>query len=490
MRESQVKLFIAGLDTETNTFSPMRTGHEAFAEGQIAYGDATSKPLNCCSSQLSVWRNASEKRGWSVVESLCAVAEPGGKTTRSVYERFRETIVNDLRAAMPVDGVLLALHGACVAEGYDDVEGDLLRHVRSIVGPDIPIGAELDLHCHITEAMVENATMIVAYKEYPHTDIEERAQHLFEVMVKTLAGDVHPVMAVFDCRMVSIFRVHEQPLRSIVDRMKAMEGHDGVLSVSFGHGFPWGDVADVGAKMLVVTDGDQAKALQIATAFGREIYDGRNALKARYSTIDEALDRALEVEGGPVVLADVSDNAGGGAPGDSTFILRRVIERGIENVASCLYWDPIAVRMCREAGEGETLSLRIGGKIGPASGDPLDLEVTVRRVASGITQRFGIVPLSIGDAAWVTANGVDIVINSVRTQTFHPECMTALGLDLAGKKIIIVKSSNHFRAGFEPIAREIIYVAAPGALQPAFDQVAYTKLQHPYWPKVDDPLTL
>ncbi|MGJ4860289.1 M81 family metallopeptidase [Labrys sp. La1] len=482
-----MKLFIAGLDTETNTFSPMHTGYESYAENLIAHGDATSRPLNCCSAQLAVWRARAEVRGWHVAESLCAVAEPGGVTTRSVYETFRDEILRDLATAMPVDAVLLALHGACVAEGYDDVEGDLLGHVRALVGPDVPVGAELDLHCHLTERMLDQATLLATYLEYPHTDIEERADHLFRLMAQVLAGETRPVMALFDCRMIGTFRVHEQPLRDLVDRMKAQQGRDGILSVSFGHGFPWGDVADVGAKMLVVADGDGRQARAVAAHFGQEIFAQRHRLQPDYLDMDEALDRACAIEGGPVVLADVSDNAGGGAPGDSTFLLRRVIERGIRNVASCLYWDPIAVRLCREAGEGATLPLRIGGKIGVASGDPIDLTVTVRRVASGITQRFGQVPIAIGDAAWVSADGIDLVLNSVRSQAFHPECMTALGLDPATRKLVLVKSINHFRAGFEPIAREILYVATPGALQPRFERIPYTKLARPYWPKVDDP---
>lgn len=482
-----MKLFIAGLDTETNTFSPMRTGHESFAENLIAHGDATSRPLNCCSAQLAVWREQAEARGWRVVESLCAVAEPGGVTTGSVYEAFRDEILRDLAAAMPVDAVLFALHGACVAEGYDDVEGDLLGHVRALVGPDVPVAAELDLHCHLTRTMVDKATLLVTYLEYPHTDIEERAGHLFALTAKVLAGEVRPVMALFDCRMIGTFRPHEQPLRDLVDSMKAQQGREGILSVSFGHGFPWGDVADVGARMLVVADGDRARAEAVAGDFGHRIVALRHDLQPRHLDIDEALDRACAGGDGPIVLADVSDNAGGGAPGDSTFLIRRVLERGIRNVASCLYWDPIAVRLCREAGEGARLPLRIGGKLGPASGDPLDLTVTVRRVASGITQRFGQVPIAIGDAAWVSAEGVDLVLNSLRTQTFHPECMTGLGLDPASRRLVLVKSSNHFRAGFEPIAREILYVAAPGALQPHFERIPYTKLTNPYWPRVDDP---
>jgi microcystin degradation protein MlrC len=482
-----MRIFLAGLDTETNTFSPIPTGYEAFCEVCIAHGDATSKPLNCCSAQLWVWRRLAEARGWEVIESLCAVAEPGGVTTGSVYEGFRTEILSDLKAAGKVDAVFLALHGACVAEGYDDVEGDLLEHVRGVVGPDVTIGAELDLHCHLTQKMLANATAIISYKEYPHTDIKRRAEELFAIVADAVAGRITPKMALFDCRMVSTFRTQEEPLRSFVDRISALEGKSGVLSISFGHGFPWGNVEDVGARMLVITDGDQPGAQRLAESLGREIYASRHRLAPKFSDIDEALDAAGSAHAGPVVLADVADNPGGGAPGDSTFILRRAIERGLHNVVSGLYWDPSIVRFCREAGEGAKLALRIGGKVGPSSGDPLDLKVTVRKLASGITQRFGDVPLPIGDAAWVSADGVDIVLNTLRTQVFHPECMTALGIDLSSRHIIIVKSTNHFYAGFSPMAERVIHVAAPGALEQRFARIALTKRRVPYWPKEEDP---
>jgi microcystin degradation protein MlrC len=482
-----MRVFIAGLDTETNTFSPIPTGYEAFSEVCVAHGDATTKPLNCCSAQLSVWRRLAEARGWAIIESLCAVAEPGGVTTRSVYEGFRSEILSDLRSGGRVDAILLALHGACVAEGYDDVEGDLLANIRAVAGPDIVIGAELDLHCHLTQKMLANATAIVTYKEYPHIDITERARELFEIVADAAAGRTAPRMALFDCRVVSTFRTQEEPLRSFVDRISALEGNNGVLSVSFGHGFPWGNVEDVGARVLVVTDGNQEGAQRLAESLGREIYARRHQLAPQFSDIDAALDLARSAHAAPVVLADVADNPGGGAPGDSTFILRRVIERGLRNVASGLYWDPAAVRFCREAGEGAKLDLRIGGKVGPSSSTPLDLNVTVRKVTCGVTQRFGDVPLPIGDAAWVEAEGIDIVLNTLRTQVFHPECMTALGIDVSSRRIVIVKSTNHFYAGFAPIAERVVHVAVPGALEQRFAHIPLTKRRIPYWPKDEDP---
>ena len=188
-----------------------------------------------------------------------------------------------------------------------------------------------------------------------------------------------------------------------------------------------------------------------------------------------------------MVLTDVSDNAGGGAPSDSTFILKRLVEREIESVASGLYWDPVAVRLCMEAGEGASFDLRLGGKCGPDSGDPIDLNVTVQRIARGANQTFGDSQNRIGDAVWVTAGGLDLVLNSVRTQVFHPDAFTGLGLDLGARKLVIVKSTQHFHAGFAPIATEILYVGAPGAIRPDFAAIPYTKLNKPYWPRVEDP---
>jgi len=482
-----MKVFIAGFDTETNTFAPIPTGYQSFAECFLAHGDGTDRAPNYVTGQLLVWRRRAEARGWQVAEGLCTFAEPGGRIVRGAYERLRDELLGDLEEAMPVDMVVLALHGAMAAEGYDDCEGDILGRIRAIVGPHVPVGAELDLHCHISDAMVEKATVLIAYKEYPHTDIPERADELFTLLADAAEGKTRPVMAAFDCRMIGTFRTTEQPLRGFVDRMAALEGRDGVLSLSLGHCFPWGDVPDVGVKTLAVTDGDRAKAAVLARSLGEEIFRMREALRPKFLTMDEALNRALATEGGPVVIADVSDNSGGGAPGDATFFLRRVRERGIRSVASCYHWDPMAVHFCEDAGVGARFDLRIGGKCGVHSGEPLDLSVTVRGIGEGVTQRFGRSPVNLGTVAWVSAEGLDIFLASQRTQAFHPEGMTKLGFDPASSKILLVKSTQHFHAGFAPIAKAVLYAAPPGALDPRFEAIPYTKLTRPYWPKVENP---
>ncbi len=485
-----MKVFIATLGTETNTFSPIPTGEQTFAETMLYRGDATQHDATLFSEPLHVWRRMTEERQGQVSESVAAFAQPAGKTIQKVYEGFRDEIYDDLRRAMPVDVVLLNMHGAMVSEACDDCEGDLLAGVRAIVGPDAIIGGELDLHCHITQQMTEAADVLITFKEYPHVDAPQRAAELFEICAEAAAGRVKPVISVHDCRMTSMWRTPIEPMASFVAHMQSLEGQDGVLSVSFGHGFPWGDVEDVGAKMVVVTDGDPEKGQALAAELGQKIWDMRLETEGETFGIDAALDRGLAVSGGPVVMADIADNAGGGAPSDSTFILNRALERGIGNLVSGLYWDPVAVRFCQEAGEGATFDLRIGGKVGVASGDPLDLRVTVMKAMPKLMQTFGSSTNRIGDAVWVRAdNDVDIVLNSVRTQVLHPDAFTQLGIDLAAKKLVIVKSTQHFYAGFAPIAAEVLYVNADGAIPKNFADIPYTKRKTAYWPKVADPWT-
>ena len=389
---------------------------------------------------------------------------------------------------MPVDVVLLFMHGAMVAEGYDDCEGDTLARVREVAGPACKVGIELDLHCHLTELMRASADAIITFKEYPHTDIGDRAPELYRICTDAAAGRVRPVMAMHDCRMVATFRPTIQPVRGFVDRMSDMEGRDGILSVSFGHGFPWADVPDVGAKILVVADGDPAKAEAVARQLGQELWDMRDAAAARLVGMDAGLDAVLAEGEGPVVLADASDNAGGGAPSDSTFLLRRVLERGMSGLVIGCFWDRQAVAFCMEAGEGATFPLRVGGKCGPASGDPVDLVATVRKVLPEHSQAgLSGGRSSMGASAWVSAGGVDLVLVSTRQQTFAPDAFTGLGLTLHDKRGIIVKSSQHFQAAFAPIARAVHYVSSPGALSFDYADLPYTKRTVPFWPRVGDP---
>ncbi len=484
-----MKLFTASLATETNTFSPIPTGLKSFAITRK--GDYSTFPP-FADSPVAFWKKMATERGWSTAESIIAAAEPAGRTLKFVYEQYRDEIIADLKAALPVDFVLLDLHGAMVADGYDDCEGDLIAAVRGVVGADVPIGVELDLHCHITPLMVDQATVIIAYKEYPHTDVFDRAVELFNITADAAAGKVKPVMATFDCRMISLYYPTQEPVKSYVDGMKELEQEPGVLSVSLGHGFPWGDVAEIGTKTLVVTDNNPAQAAALAEQLGHEFYAMRDRATPKFYTIDDGLDAALHVVGSPVVIADVSDNPGGGAPGDSTYILQRMLKRGIRNAAVGCIYDPGAVALAFEAGVGAHFELRVGGKMGRMSGNPLDLMVTVTALKPQAVQHFGVAPnemtMVMGDSAAVQVAGIDIVLYSNRTQTFSPEVFTNVGIDPAKRRLLIVKSTQHFYARFAPLASKVIYVSAPGATAPDFKSIPYEIASKDRYPMIDNPL--
>ena len=202
---------------------------------------------------------------------------------------------------------------------------------------------------------------------------------------------------------------------------------------------------------------------------------------------DEGIDRALAIEGGPVVIADPSDNPGGGAPGDATAILRALIDRDVRDAAIGPIWDPIAVQFCIAAGEGARLALRFAGKTGPASGQPIDAEVEIRRVVRDATQTFGQSVVDMGDCAAVRIGGLDIVLTTRRRQAFGTDLFGNLGIDLAAKKIVVVKSTNHFYASFAPIAKEVLYVDSAGPLPRDLRTLPFRRIERPKWPFDEQP---
>lgn len=489
-----MKFFVAHLATETNTFAAAPTGLGGFEEYGIFHGDASRRAPDGTGAFMRFFRDLVEADGHEVAESLCTLAQPAGRTVRRVYEALRDEILADLRAAMPVDSVQLLLHGAMAAEGYDDCEGDLAARIREIVGPRVAIGLELDLHCHFTALMQRSANVIVAFKEYPHTDTEDRGRELYRLLVDTAAGRIRPVTAVFDCKMMGLWHTTREPMQSFVARMQAVERQPGVLSVSLGHGFPWGDVPEAGAKLWVVTDNDAALARTLASQLGREFWQLREAISPVTAGVDEALDSALALvadEGGPVVLADMADNPGGGAAGDSTFILRRLIERRVSNVVLGALWDLGAVHICRDAGVGAELDLRVGGKCGPASGMPVDLHVVVQAVVENHTQSALGARERLGTCVWVEtvgdAKGVHLLLSSIRTQTYGTDAFTGMGITLENKSLIVVKSTQHFHAQFAPLAKAVLYVTTPGAITLDFAAIPFRLRSLDFWPLVADP---
>ncbi len=478
-----MRLFAATIATETNTFSPLPTSIDGYKESVfLRPGEHPDDAPLMCTAPLWVARRRAKAEGFTLIEGSCFAASPAGTTNRKDYEFMRDEVLGQLKAAMPVDGVLLGLHGAMVAHGYDDVEGDIIERVRAIVGPKTVIGVELDPHCHLTLKRVKLADVIVLYKEFPHTDVVERAEDMLTIVLKTLRGQAKPVMSMYDCRQVSSYPTTLPLMRAFVDKIMAMEGKDGILSISIGHCFPYADVAELSGRILVVMDGDKKKGDALATRLGEEFVSMRGKTMPQYYGVDEGVKLAMEANEAPIVMADPADNAGGGAPSDNTTILRRLIERGAENAVVGPLWDPVAVRLCFDAGLDAEFSLRFGGKIGPASGTPIDATVKVIGLKRDCWQSFGPTQVPLGDCAAVRVGGVDIVLISNRTQALGLELFTNLGIDPRQKKIVLVKSTNHFMAAFGPIAKRVIYIDADGPISRDHRKIPYTKIIRPIWP--------
>jgi microcystin degradation protein MlrC len=485
-----MRILTAGLITETNTFSPWPTGKRGFEENGVFHGDAgLSKSDSETALIARLWRKLAERDGHEVVESVFAFAQPSGPTVQADYEAYRDEILRDARDKGPFDIVILFLHGAMVARECDDCEGDLIARLRALLGPKAVIGAVLDLHCHLTETMVEQSDAIVIIKEYPHIDFPERSEELYDICRDAAEGRCRPVSVMFDCRMVGFYPTTTEPMKSLVARLYEAETRPGILSVSFAHGFPWGDTPDTGSRMLVIADGDAGLARDVAEELGREVYALRDALLPRFKGIDAALTAARQ-SNGIAVLADTADNPGGGAPADNPSLLRAMLTQKVDRGAYGAIWDPISAEICADAGVGARLDLRLGGKCGPASGEPLDVTVTVKAVRHHFDQAgLAGTRIPMGLTVWVDIEGIDVLINSTRTQIFSPDAFTGLGIDLASKRMIVVKSSWHFQAGFGAMADTIIPVATPGAIQMDFAAIDYRKKRDmDFFPRVHDPL--
>ncbi|MDR3511673.1 MAG: M81 family metallopeptidase [Caulobacteraceae bacterium] len=484
-----MRVFTAAFWNETNAFAPFPLDVSAFEEAGL-YGpgerpDGDSEGAAVCEEA----RIRARAGAFDLIEGTCTYAEPSGLVTRAAYEGLRDRILAELQAALPVDIVALGLHGAMAADGYPDCEGDILVRARAIAGPKARIGVLIDPHANLSAEMVSAADVIIAFKEYPHTDFRERAVEVMDLLEAAARGEIDPVMRSWDSGALAIFHTSRPPVRAFVERMQRLEREGAALSVSLVHGFPWGDADCSGTRSLVITDGDAAAADALARQLAVEAAALAPEGMAAPVTLDAAIDQALAAQDAPTVLAESPDNPGGGAAGDSTAVLAQLIARGVRSACLGPLWDPGAVDLAFRAGVGARLDMRIGGKAGRLSGQPVDGEAEVLALDPAAFQTFAGVPVPMGRAAAVRIEGVEVVLVSQRGQALGVDLFTRLGIDPAAKAIVVVKSSRHYEAEFGKISRRMITVDCAGALQINLANIPYRRVRRPRWPIDPGPPT-
>jgi microcystin degradation protein MlrC len=481
------RVLIAELKHETNSFCSTKTGREDYEARSLKDKDELIPFFSGVRVELGGIIDGCREEGLEMVPAIAANAMPGGQVTRDVFDYVKKEILTVLKEDNNIDGILLSLHGAMVLEDAPDGEGELLAAIRKVVGPDMPIMASLDLHANVTKAMVEHATALFAYDTYPHIDQYERGYEAAKVMAATLRGDVKPVMKLMQLPVLSpCLQTAKDPVRSIMKVVHAKENEAGVISISFLHGFPWADIFEAGCSVLAITNNNASLATEIAQEIGDMVMDKHEEFVMPAVPIEEAVRRGMEAAEGPIVLADIADNPGGGGPADGTHVLRKILEMGAKNVAVALMHDPEVVELAVRAGVRGTITTKLGGKTEPIHGEPLEVTAVVKSITDGIYVNKG--PMGtglrndIGRTVVLDIDGVEVIVPERRIQPWDPEIFRRNGIEPTEKQILLVKSALHFRAGFTPLAKEIIDVDAPGLLAMNFKLFDFKNVRRPIFP--------
>ena len=488
-----MRIVTGGISHETSTFAPTPTTVRDFETGfGLFRGPAVVERFRGTNNCTGGFIAAAERYGFELVPLLWTFAYPGGLIPRADYEALKGEFLDRLAAARkggPVDGVLLDLHGAMVVEGIDDGDGDLLEAVRDAVEPDCPVVATFDLHGNHTRRRLEAATAVVGFDTYPHVDMAERGREAGDLIVRTIQGEVWPVMALRElplfwsaaCQVTA-----HPPIDEAFRLVHEAERRPGVLSVTLATGFPWADVPNMGASVIAVADGDAALARATADEIGDWVWQRRERWYRRPPTVAEALELGEREGRYPVFLADMADNTGGGAPGDSTAVLRAFVERDLKDALLLYLADPETARQAHAAGVGRRFRAELGGKSHPAQGPPVTLEVEVVALSDGRFTFDG--PMyagltgDLGPSAWLRYRGINVVVVSARVQPLDQAFARSLGIDCAAMRYVAVKSAVHFRSGFERIAGSIHNIDARALHTHDFARLDYRRRRRPMFP--------
>ncbi len=485
------KVVIGSFGTETNTFIPAFTEFSAFGGENIGkkYGVEHYRDKG---GIMGSFVNALETNGGiEVIPVLNGWAEPWGPVRRAVYDFAERTLLDAIQANGPIDGVVLWLHGAMVLEDDEDAEGLLLEAVRRAVGPAMPIMVTLDLHANVTEKMLSNASALFLNDCYPHTDTNDRCAEAARALLAVLDGNLRPVMRSKRLPMLADFIPTTDPrIGKFVELAAEMEKDPRVVTVSVAYGFFCADIAESGVRAIAVTNNAPELAQQLADTLADAIWAERRTLTRNFIRMDDAIDALQTTTEGPYVFADCYDNPGGGSTGSSTHILRRLIERGVKGAAVASIYDPETVAQAEQAGVGNRFEASLGGKLYPEIlGGPVIGTAYVKAITDGrYSNRLEASPAALcayGKNAVLVLNDVEIIVNTRVCQTFDPDQFRANGIDPLAKRVLVVKSTAHFRHKFEPIGKGIFEIAADGFSWQKPADVRHIRCPRPIWP-LDD----
>jgi microcystin degradation protein MlrC len=489
-----MRIAIGGISHETSTFVKTPTTLKDFESGfGLFRGQAVVDRFTASNICAGGFIDGATKHGFEVVPVLWTFAYPSGLIVRQDYERLKAEFLQRLKLAEetdgPVDGVLLDLHGAMVVEGIDDGDGDFITAVRTYLGSDRPIVVTQDLHGNHSQLRVDNASAIIGFDTYPHVDMAERGLEAADLIVSILRGEVRPVMAL---RQLPLFWnvicqvTANRPMSELMERVHAMESRPGILAITVATGFPWADVPDMGASVIVVTNDDPALARATADELGDWIWQHRQLWITKPVAVKEAIRQGESIGKFPIVLADHADNTGGGSPGDSTEILRTFLELNLLDAVLLYMVDPEVVEMAFAAGVGQQVSVAVGGKSDPIQGPPVLMVAQVMALSNGDFTYDG--PMyagltgNMGRSAWLKQGGVSVVVVNAKEQPLGPAFARTLGIQCEQMKYIAVKSAAHFRASFGRFAETIINVDAQGIQTHDFAKLPYRKRSREFFP--------
>jgi microcystin degradation protein MlrC len=486
-----IRIATAGFLHESNTFSSIPASLPLWQRSGILDGDAIRKEYAQAQSTLSGFLALEqEDPGVQVVPLVFSRLTPMGAITEEAVEHLMQRNVDAIRDNGPWDGVLLPQHGAAVSVPFLDPDGELLRRVRELVGPDVPIGMALDMHANVSPAMVEPADVVTVYQTNPHIDARAQALLCARLLVQTIRGEIRPRMALaMPPLVVNILcqGTDDRPMSDLLAAAQAQRERPGVLSVSVVEGYPYADVPEMGMSLIAVTDNDQALADDVAHQLARAAWDLREPLNQGGTAVDDALRQAHSAPAGPVVLFDVGDNVGGGSPGDSTHILHAARALGIGKLLQAVC-DPDVVQQCQKAGVGGRITASVGGKSDHMHGAPFPIEATITALGDGRYEETG--PTHGGfrffndgpSCALRTDDGYTLLLTSRGAGSSSLQQFRSLGIEPTDYQIVVAKGVHSPRPAMEPIAKALIWVATPGVTTADLSTFSYRHRRVPLYP--------